>query len=120
MVWATPAHPEKPWAVGHELRPGCLKVVAYTESKPLADALAKRLSDEPLIIVRTLVLAVHDPRPTRVANVSQNETARAAGALRHELSSTRQCAEGLFGAGAPWTWRGLSSIQYAKLHSQGQ
>jgi hypothetical protein len=46
VVWATPAHLEKPWAVGHELRPGCLKVVAYTESKPLADALAKRLSDD--------------------------------------------------------------------------
>ena len=45
VVWATPAHPEKPWAVGREIRPGCLKVVAYTESKPLADALAKRLSD---------------------------------------------------------------------------
>ena len=43
VVWATPAHPEKPWAVGHEIRPGCLKVVAYAESKPLADALAKRL-----------------------------------------------------------------------------
>jgi hypothetical protein len=23
VVWATPAHLEKPWAVGHELRPGC-------------------------------------------------------------------------------------------------
>jgi hypothetical protein len=46
VVWATPAHPEKPWAVGHELRRGCLKVVAYTESKPLADALAKRLSND--------------------------------------------------------------------------
>jgi hypothetical protein len=45
VVWATPAHLEKPWAVGHEIRPGCLKVVVYTESKPLADALAKRLSD---------------------------------------------------------------------------
>jgi hypothetical protein len=33
VVWATPAHPEKPWAVGHEIRPGCLKVVAYAESK---------------------------------------------------------------------------------------
>jgi hypothetical protein len=29
------------WAVGHEIRPGCLKVVAYAESKFLADALAK-------------------------------------------------------------------------------
>jgi hypothetical protein len=46
VVWATPAHPEKPWAVGHEIRPGCLKVVAYTESKLLADALAKRLGDD--------------------------------------------------------------------------
>jgi hypothetical protein len=44
VVWATPAHPEKPWAVGHELRPGCLKVAAYTESKRLADMLARRLS----------------------------------------------------------------------------
>jgi hypothetical protein len=31
--------------VGHEIRPGCLKVVAYVESKFLADALAKRLGD---------------------------------------------------------------------------
>jgi hypothetical protein len=43
VVWAMPAHPEKPWAVGHEIRPGCLKVVAYAESKLLADALARRL-----------------------------------------------------------------------------
>jgi hypothetical protein len=33
------------WAVGREVRPGCLKVAAYAESKPLADALAKRLGD---------------------------------------------------------------------------
>jgi hypothetical protein len=45
VVWATPAHPEKPWAVGCEIRPGCLKVAAYVESKRLADMLAKRLSD---------------------------------------------------------------------------
>jgi hypothetical protein len=38
-------HPEKPWAVGREIRPGCLKVTAYVESKRLADMLAKRLSD---------------------------------------------------------------------------
>jgi hypothetical protein len=42
VVWATPANREKPWAVGREIRPGCLKVVAYAESKMLADALAKR------------------------------------------------------------------------------
>ena len=46
VVWATPAHPEKPWAVGLEVRPGCLKVAAYAESKLLADALAKRLGDD--------------------------------------------------------------------------
>jgi hypothetical protein len=45
VVWAMPAHREKPWAVGHEIRPGCLKIVAYAESKPLADALAKRLGN---------------------------------------------------------------------------
>jgi hypothetical protein len=45
VVWATPTHPPRPWAVGHEIRPGCLKVVAYAESKLLADALAKRLGD---------------------------------------------------------------------------
>lgn len=45
VVWATPAHPEKRWAVGKEIGPGCLKVVAYTESKALADALAKRLGN---------------------------------------------------------------------------
>ena len=45
VVWATPAHPEKSWAVGCEIRPGCLKVTAYAESKRLADMLAKRLSD---------------------------------------------------------------------------
>ena len=45
VVWATPAHREKPWAVGREVRPGCLKVAAYAESKRLADALADRLSD---------------------------------------------------------------------------
>jgi hypothetical protein len=41
VVWATPAHPEKPWVVGCEIRPGCF----YVESKPLADMLAKPLSD---------------------------------------------------------------------------
>jgi hypothetical protein len=46
VVWATPAHPEKPWAVGHEIRPGCLKVVAYAESNLLANTLAKRLGDD--------------------------------------------------------------------------
>ena len=45
VVWATPMHPEKPWAVGCEIRPGCLKVTAYVESKRLADMLAKRLSN---------------------------------------------------------------------------
>ena len=45
VVWATPMHPEKPWAVGCEVRLGCLKVTAYVESKRLADMLAKRLSD---------------------------------------------------------------------------
>jgi hypothetical protein len=45
VVWATPTHPSSQWAVGHEMRPGCLKVVAYVESKLLADALAKRLGD---------------------------------------------------------------------------
>jgi hypothetical protein len=45
VVWATPAHPEKPWAVGCEIRSGCLKVAAYVESKRLADMLAERLSD---------------------------------------------------------------------------
>jgi hypothetical protein len=42
VVWAAPAHAERPWAVGHEIRARCLKVVAYAESKPLADAVAKR------------------------------------------------------------------------------
>jgi hypothetical protein len=46
VVWATPTHSSSPWAVGHEIRPGCLKVVAYTDSKVLADALAKQLSDD--------------------------------------------------------------------------
>jgi hypothetical protein len=45
VVWATPAHREKPWAVGREVRPGCLKVAVYVESKRLADALADRLTD---------------------------------------------------------------------------
>jgi hypothetical protein len=44
VVWATPAHREKPWAVGREVRPGCLKVAAYVESKGLADTLADRLT----------------------------------------------------------------------------
>jgi hypothetical protein len=39
VVWAAPAHPEKPWAVGREITPGWLKVAAYAESKRLADAL---------------------------------------------------------------------------------
>jgi hypothetical protein len=43
-VWATPAHPEKPWAVGREIRLGCLRVSAYVESKRLADLLEERLS----------------------------------------------------------------------------
>ena len=46
VVWATPTHPPRSWAVGHEIRPGCLKVVAYAESKPLADALAEQLGDD--------------------------------------------------------------------------
>ena len=29
-----------------------------------------------------------------------------------------QRAPSALGLTAPWTWRGLSSIQYAKLHSQ--
>ena len=45
VVWHTPTHPEKPWAVGCEVRPGCLKVAGYVESKRLADLLAQRLSD---------------------------------------------------------------------------
>jgi hypothetical protein len=32
--------------VGHEIQPECLKVVAYADSKLLADALAKRLGDD--------------------------------------------------------------------------
>jgi hypothetical protein len=43
VVCATPAHPEKPWAVGCEIRPGCLKLPLYVKSKRLADMLAKRL-----------------------------------------------------------------------------
>jgi len=31
--------------VGREVRPGCLKVATYVESKRLADALADRLTD---------------------------------------------------------------------------
>jgi hypothetical protein len=38
-------HPKKLWAVGCEIRSGCLKVTAYVESKRLADMLAKRLND---------------------------------------------------------------------------
>ena len=45
VVWATPTHPSRSWAVGQEIRPGRLKVVAYADSKLLADALAKRLGD---------------------------------------------------------------------------
>ena len=43
MVWATLTHPSRSWAVGYEIRPGYLKVVAYAESKLPADSLAKRL-----------------------------------------------------------------------------
>jgi hypothetical protein len=32
VVWATPTHPSRPWAVGHEIRPGCLKVVTFADS----------------------------------------------------------------------------------------
>jgi hypothetical protein len=46
VVSAPPTHPSRSWAVGHEIRPGCLKVAAYVESKLLADALAKRLADD--------------------------------------------------------------------------
>jgi hypothetical protein len=46
VVWATPTHPSRSWAVGHEIRTGCLKVVAYPDSKLLADALAKRLGGD--------------------------------------------------------------------------
>ena len=46
VVWATPTHPSSPWAVGHEIRPGCLKVVAYADSKLLANEMAKRLGDD--------------------------------------------------------------------------
>jgi hypothetical protein len=33
------------FAVGREIRPGCLKVVAHVETKRLADLLAERLSE---------------------------------------------------------------------------
>ena len=46
VVWATPTHPTRARAVGHEIRPGCLQVVAYADSKLLADALAKWLCAE--------------------------------------------------------------------------
>jgi hypothetical protein len=36
---------KKFWASPCWIRPGCLKVVAYAESKLLADALAERLGD---------------------------------------------------------------------------
>jgi len=39
VIWPTP-HPEKPFT-GHEIRPGCLRVVALCESKKLADLLAR-------------------------------------------------------------------------------
>jgi hypothetical protein len=42
-VWAVPAL--HCWAVGREIRPGCLKVVAHAETKRLADLLAERLTD---------------------------------------------------------------------------
>jgi hypothetical protein len=45
VVWHARTHPEKAWAVGREIRPGCLKVAAYVESRKLADLLAKQLSD---------------------------------------------------------------------------
>ena len=45
VVWATLTHPSRSWAVGYEIRPGYLKVVAYAESKLPADSLAKRLGD---------------------------------------------------------------------------
>jgi hypothetical protein len=45
-IWATPTHPSCSWAVGHEIRPGCLKVVAYVEPKLPAEALAQRLGDD--------------------------------------------------------------------------
>ena len=40
VIWPTP-HPEKPFTGGHEIRPGCLRVVALCESKKLADLLAR-------------------------------------------------------------------------------
>jgi hypothetical protein len=46
VVWATPTHRSRSWAVGHEIRPGCLKVAAYADSMLLADAPAKRPSDD--------------------------------------------------------------------------
>ena len=45
VVWHPPKHPEKPWAVGCEIRPGCLKVAGYMQSKRLADLLAQQPSD---------------------------------------------------------------------------
>ena len=39
------ADTSRSWAVGHEIRPECPKVVAYAESKLLADVLAQRLGD---------------------------------------------------------------------------
>jgi hypothetical protein len=43
VVWRT-CHPDRPWSVGHEIKPGCLKVVALAESKRFANLLAKRLT----------------------------------------------------------------------------
>jgi hypothetical protein len=43
VVWSVP--PLGCWAVGREIRPGLLHVVAHAESKQLAALLAERLSD---------------------------------------------------------------------------
>ena len=46
VVWATPAHPEKPMGGGAvKFVRECLRVSAYAESRRLADLLAERLSD---------------------------------------------------------------------------
>src|SRR5215472_11461188 len=44
VVWATPAHPEKPWAVGHEIRPGCLKNHRLHGVKAAGGRAGKRLA----------------------------------------------------------------------------
>jgi hypothetical protein len=57
-------------------------------------------------------------RPTRVAMCHRTKPLARQGRYGTTYRQRDNAPKACLGLTAPWTWRGLSSIQYAKLHSQ--